>query len=601
MKKLLFFVGILLATANFVYADAVTFEASVDSSKVSIDEVIQLTLTFNGLNQDIDPITLPTMEGFTSKYLGPSTNVSIVNGVYSSSRSFVYNLFPEKVGKFQIPAITATIAGQTYTTKPIDIDVAQSSAQAQPSNQAANQDQGPTADSLKDKVLIQVSVAQHDVFLNQRIPVTINLLVNGVPVRDIQYPQFDKTGFTVDDFDKPEQSTEVVNGVNYDTVEFKTNIYPQHLGDVTFGPVQIQGSVLYKARQQNPFNQDNNPFGSDIFGGFFDTYATRPITLTTQPIVLHVSALPDANQPSDYTGAIGQFDFKASVSPREVKVGDPLTLKMDIKGDGDFKNLKMPVFHGDGFKTYEPQIKDLGGEKTAEEVIIPTTASIKQVPALEFSYFDTELKDYKTITQGPFDIQVTAPNADQEFKAVGFTDISHESTSLHVNPLSFDQLFLKATQFLKMLFDSMWFRIGTGIFLITGIFYFLWQRFQERLDKDPAFARRFKALRVAKKTLSEAEGYIPAGQSKDFYALISRALREYLANKWDQPSTLGKDEILAQLKSAQVNEILITQMRILIEQSDLVCFAGAPVDAIKMRADMAKTQELIADLEKVLK
>ena len=51
-------------------------------------------------------------------------------------------------------------------------------------------------------------------------------------------------------------------------------------------------------------------------------------------------------------------------------------------------------------------------------MIIPTSAGIKEVPALHFSYFDTSIKDYKTITQGPFAIQVTAPSPDQEFKAL---------------------------------------------------------------------------------------------------------------------------------------------------------------------------------------
>ena len=102
-------------------------------------------------------------------------------------------------------------------------------------------------------------------------------------------PQFEKTGFTVDDFEKPEQSSQVVNGIKYDTVEFKTNIYPDHLGDLPIGPVQIQGNVLYKTGQNNPFNQDNNFFGADIFNNFFDSYATRPVTVTSQAIHLHVS------------------------------------------------------------------------------------------------------------------------------------------------------------------------------------------------------------------------------------------------------------------------------------------------------------------------
>ena len=74
-------------------------------------------------------------------------------------------------------------------------------------------------------------------------------------------------------------------------------------------------------------------------------------------------ALPEDNRPDDFSGAIGQFDFQASVAPLQVKAGDPLTLKMDIKGSGNFKNLKMPVFKAPGFKSYEPQIKDQGMKK----------------------------------------------------------------------------------------------------------------------------------------------------------------------------------------------------------------------------------------------
>ena len=181
------------------------------------------------------------------------------------------------------------------------------------------------------------------------------------PLRDIQYPQFDKTGFMVDDFEKPEQGSQVVNGVRYDTVEFKTNIYPNRLGDLTLGPVQIQGNVLYKTGQNNPFNQDNDIFGADVFNSFFDSYATRPVTVTSQPIILHVSPLPQENRPNDFSGAIGQFDFQASVSPLQVKAGDPLTLKMDVKGSGNFKNLKMPVFQAAGFKSYDASDQECGG------------------------------------------------------------------------------------------------------------------------------------------------------------------------------------------------------------------------------------------------
>ena len=142
----------LMVSCSVLRAENVTFDATVNSSRVSLDEVMQLTLTITGVNDNLDPVSLPVIDGLTAKYLGPSTNVSVINGVYHSERSFTYNLFPNKVGKSQIPAITATIAGQTYTTKPIDIEVVENPSQAQSSAGASNQNQAPSAETLKDKI-----------------------------------------------------------------------------------------------------------------------------------------------------------------------------------------------------------------------------------------------------------------------------------------------------------------------------------------------------------------------------------------------------------------------------------------------------------------
>ena len=601
LRSLAMTLVVLIVSTGTLLAENVNFEATVNSPRVSMDEVMQLTLTITGVNDSLDPVSLPVIEGFSAKYLGPSTSVSIVNGVYHSERSFLYELFPNKVGRFQIPTITATIAGHTYTTHPIDVEVFASSAQAQVSNGAADQNQGPGSESLKDKILVVVDVNKKDVYLNERVPVTIKLLVNGVPIRDIQYPQFEKQGFVVDDFEKPSQTAQVLDGVRYDTVRFKTNIYPDRLGDLIFGPAQIQGNVLYKAHSENPLSQENNFFGGDILSSFFDSYTTRPVNVASEPVKLHVSSLPEDDRPKDFSGAIGQFDFQANVSPLKVKAGDPLTLKMDLKGNGNFKNLKIPEFQAAGFKTYAPQVKATSDEKTVEEVIIPISAAVKEVPALSFSYFDPSLKSYKTITQGPFPIQVTAPSADQEFKAVGFTDISHEPSMLPAKQFSFGKLVHSIQRFLVKLFKSTRFLVSAGLILVAGLFYFLWQRFQDRLENDPAFARRIKAYKEARQSLGAAEGYISSGKVKDFYALLSKVLRDYLANKWDQPSaSLSVEEIIKRLKKIQMDEGHIGQVKSILEQSDLVCFAGVNRDASQMKSDLMLTQNLIKDWDSII-
>jgi hypothetical protein len=275
---------------------------------------------------------------------------------------------------------------------------------------------------------------------------------------------------------------------------------------------------------------------------------------------------------------------------------------MSVQGDGNFKSLKMPVFQAPGFKSYAPQIKDTGGEKTAEEVIIPTSTGIRQVPALHFSYFDTSLKDYRTITQGPFAIQVTAPSPEQEFKAVGFSNLNPAASMASANQFSFRKMFNKVRHFFKKLFRSTWFWMSAGFILVAGVSFFLWQRFQEKIANDPAFARRLKAVKEARQALTQAKGYILTGKVKDFYALLSKVLRDYLANKWHKPAAaLSVEEILGDLKKARVDEKHIAQLKGLLEQADLVCFAGADRDASQMRADLFQTENLITRLEKFLK
>ncbi|MCM8832245.1 MAG: BatD family protein, partial [Candidatus Omnitrophica bacterium] len=68
-----------LLTFTFCYCDNIQFEVSVDKTKVTLGETIQLNFTFHG-TQNIPRPTIQNIENFNINYLGPSTVVSIVNG-----------------------------------------------------------------------------------------------------------------------------------------------------------------------------------------------------------------------------------------------------------------------------------------------------------------------------------------------------------------------------------------------------------------------------------------------------------------------------------------------------------------------------------------
>ena len=96
-------------------------------------------------------------------------------------------------------------------------------------------------------------------------------------------------------------------------------------------------------------------------------------------------------------------------------MGDPITLKMTISGEGNFKTVNIPTLNfGDAFKVYEPELQQDEGIKTFKQVIIPKSDTIKEIPEVRFSFFDTNLGRYSTITEGPVPIEVTALARDDQ-------------------------------------------------------------------------------------------------------------------------------------------------------------------------------------------
>lgn len=573
MFRRMVLITLLLAGTGAVWAEDTSVDASISSDKISLKDSAQLTVTIHGGKGDIDPVSLPKIDGLDSSYLGPSTQVSIVNGQYSSQKSFIYNLFPNKTGRMQIPALTVTVGGQNYTTQPINLEVVQGDTDQGAVAAASSQQRTPsTAEGLKDRISMTIGVPKAQVYLGEKVPLTVKLFVNQLPMRNLQFPKMEKNGFTMDDFTQPKQYAQEVNGVKYDVVEFGTYLYPTAAGNLTIGPVQIEAGLLYKTQQRR------NAFGSaffndDFFNGFFDNYQERPLTVTSSNLKISVLPLPQEGRPDNFSGAVGQLDFNALISPLQVKVGDPVTLRMKISGSANFKSMPMPVFNDSAFKTYDPQVKNEGNALTLEQVIIPTGADLTEVPALSFSYFDPVTGGYKTLTQGPFPLKVTAPAPGQEFKAIGFNELTQKQAP--VQQVDYVQKYIKdpfdkAVAVCKT--AQFWLAV-LGLVVLWGL-WVVWSRFRQRLAQDAAFARRLNAAKTAKQGLAQAEKLLKAGDAKNFYSALHKTLSTYVRDK-------------------ELKEEAVSGLKALYEAADLVRFAGGKADAAQMNLHLAQAKQMI--------
>tara|TARA_B100000315_G_scaffold115297_1_gene105826 strand:- start:2831 stop:4630 length:1800 start_codon:yes stop_codon:yes gene_type:complete len=585
-----------------IQAEDISIEATINTNRIELGSSLQLTVTITG-TRDTVPIKLPEIDGLESRYVGPSTRISIVNGKFSSSVAYIYTLIPLKTGKFQIPSLSTTLSGKTYKTSPIDIEVNGKGA-----SPGIQQDKASTLSlSLKDKVFMVAEMPKLRLYLNERSSLTFKLYVGDVSLRDVQFPDFEQIGLTVDEFQEPKQYRETIGGKSYKVAEFKTFIYPTRTGKLKIGPASLKINILLRntERRKRP-GRFGRFFDDDFMGSFFGEVQKHPINVESNAIAINVVPLPEEGKPENFSGAVGRFDFKSSISPTEVKVGDPITLKMAIRGDGNMKSVTMPALEaGENFKVYDPQIKEeKGGVKTLEQVVIPKSERTKEIPAIEFSYFNVEEKKYKTITRGPFSLKVIKPDEQDQFKIIEF---GGDKKVRPKEKLGRDIVFIKERpgKFRKInspLYRSPGFTaLVLSSFIIWLGFLLVYKR-THKLKTDVVYARRLRAPKEARKGLQQAMTFMEHKQTKEFYNIVFKTLQDYFGNKFHFSSgAITYETVENKLKSSHIPPEISQSIKSIFSECDMVRYASAEINEDKMKDVFEKTQKIIDSIERRFK
>lgn len=596
-KKITFIGWICFLWAAVSFAEQISVTAQVDNAQVPLGSSVRFALTVNG-TQDISPVQLPALDGFLAQYLGPSRSIQIVNGAVSKSVTFNYSLLPQKVGQFIIPPIEVTVDGQKYTTQSISLEVTDSGQQAISSDQPSN-----TA-TLQDRIFLAVKVPKTEVYVNEPLPVKVMLFVSDISIADVQFPKLESLGFTLNDFGQPQQYQQVINGRRFDIVEFDTVIYPTRVGEVTVGPGKLECNLLVKNGNQRPgFGNFGSVFDDPFFDNFFNHFEKRPVTLSSPPTVLNVLPLPDEGKPGEFTGAVGTFQFEASVSPIKVKEGDPITLRMKIQGEGNLAAAEFPkLAENDQIKLYDPNIKEEGGTKTFEQVVIPKTHELREVPALNFAYFDPNIKKYQTVTRGPFPVEVEKLSGSERLQVIG-----SNQPALAVNKpekLGQDIVFIKEdVGDLKKRGDQVFEKLSYVVFVFLIIvawaaMYIFYKR-THRLETDTAYAKAFLAPRQAKAGLIKAGELLKAKKKEEFYDTLFKTFQLYLSNKFHLSIGNVTLEILKhKIDGALKEESILKEVKAIFDEAEMIRYASANMDEGQMAESLQRVEKVIDYLER---
>lgn len=582
------------------FAKELNFEATVNRNKVPLGSSLQLALAFNG-TQDMPALDAPVIDGFTVRYLGPSTMMSIVNGKVSASITHNYMLLPAKAGVFKIGPFKFEHNQDSYVSNQISVEVLKANAQspAEPDTQLK-----PEIGDLSDRVFVIIQADKSRAYVNEIIPVKLKLYVNRLDIRDIQYPEFNHEGFSVGAFAKPNQYQEARNGLNFDVLEFNISIFGLRPGEFNLSLTQLKCNLIVRKQSRNSqaFGA-NSALDADIFDNFFGRSEAYPLNLKSKDIAFTIVPLPEENKPADFSGSLGNFNLEVTAAPLEVKVGDPITLTMMVNGEGNFTTVIAPELKSEeGFKVYAPQVKQEAHQKRFEQIIMPMNAQVKEVPLISLSFFDQLTNQYKTISQGPFPIKIIE-SAKEESKLVENKQVFITANNKE-EKLGRDIIYIKDNpgrleRKEKYLYKN---KIFLGFQAVLLLIYSLLAAIsakKQRLKTDLRYARGLWAPKKAQNGIRQAKKYLLKAETKKFYDTLFTTLQEYLGDKFHLSSKgITVSVIDDYLRKSGVEEGILTKLNDIFRECDMVRYASSELTPENMQEALSKLEKVIDYLQR---
>ncbi len=350
-------------------------------------EQATLSLKFDGVQPQNAP-ALPAVSGLQFQYVGPSSSFSFINGQTSSSITYNYIVLAQHDGEFTIPAMRTDVNGQQLASKPVKLTVSKASAPS-----------AAVISSGNEVAFMRLLLPQKTVYVGQALTAQLEIFLRD-DVQDNSQPQF--TTIPADGFQVGKNAggkgyrTQVANRT-YTVFPIAIALTTTKTGTLTLGPFTASLVVLLPSQ-----NQNGGPFAM-----LFNRGEQKQVTLATEKIEVQSLPLPVDGKPANFNEAVGNYTLAVTAGPTNVAVGDPITLRVQIAGQGNWAAIKSPIpTNWNDFKLFPPTSKletsdqlGLDGTKTFEEIVTPQNADVRELPALAFSFFNPDDGKYHVLAQ----------------------------------------------------------------------------------------------------------------------------------------------------------------------------------------------------------
>jgi hypothetical protein len=555
--------ALALATLAPSPARAATFTASLDRETITVGDQATLTLKVEGGEPQAMP-SPPNIPGLEFASQGTARNISIVNGQASSSVSQTFIITAKNAGEYLIPPLIAVADGQRLQSTDLKLKVLKSDPTA------------PSGEAGDKLAFATLTLPKTEMVLGETLVAQFLLYVRGdvQQVSDFQPPSLSGAGFAAGKMIESQRFQRRVGNNPFTIIPFNFALTPVKTGNLAIGP--SSGSVVVHIVPGGRRSRD-------IFENFFGPQAQpQRIPLTLDAQTMKVIPLPSENVPTDFTGAVGNYAMTFSAGPTNVAVGDPITIRVQISGQGHLDGIALPNLGAwKDFNTYPPTTRvettdQLGikGSKFFEQVVVPQSSDVKELPSLSFSFFDTERKAYRTLAQPalPLIVRPSGSAPTPTVVTAGRTSQANGPPPQDIVPIK--QRLEHVAQIGPPLIQQPWFLALQTVPLLAWISSFAWRKRSELLANNPRLRRQRQVLKIVQEGLAELRQLASEKKSDEFFAVMFRLLQEQLGERLDMPASAITEAVIEErLRPAGAPEIILTGLQELFQACNLARYA----------------------------
>ena len=510
---------------------------NVSKKKMAVNENLTVEIT-TSLPLDQDEFAGPAFEDFTL-LAGPQFMRSMVSnyvngkGRTEQKTSISYLVQPKREGTLYIEPAMVKSKGKKYQTQRIAIEV----GKAIEGQQALQQQANPSA-SARQNIHLVAEVSDPHPYVGEPITVSYKLYyrMNIGRLSVSQVPKFESFWTQVyTENDLPENKTdqrgyyqdELYNVITY----HKVLLIPQKEGPQTIPALGLNMLV-------------------EVGTGRYDYWGdeitrTGQYAVASEPVRIDVRALPAEGRPDNFSGGVGQFSFKTSLSKSKVNTGESSTLSLEVHGTGNISQIRLPEpsFPSE-IERYDPKLqtsstlglRTLRGSLGEQFVLIPRVKGEYRIPKIEFSYFNPDTGKYVTLSSEEMTLKVSgedianhsiSPSAQPAVGAAEKTNVDYLNTDIGFIRLSGE---LRPAYY-RPFYRQGWFTVLFVLPLLLIPIALLKRLYDRSKNRNTPQSKAKKAAQVARNRLARAKKAMDRRDFPLFYSEMEKALYSFIFDK----------------------------------------------------------------------